>query len=191
MCRCLVEFFVELHFTFRSARKHSCSRSTAFTTPPTRRFPLRFWVNSRHYKLRPGTLVIIIDSGETNGEDRLPLLETGIADILARATGEVGVVLEHSRFPGQGHPNFRERISAQAKASTRHSRGQLLVGRGSTNEVVSVGNAFGYHVSSFYRLACEFENGRQRKLQHFPMDPQFLCRHSVCILFLRPFTRSL
>lgn len=61
-------------------------------------FPQRFWVNSRHYKPRPGAPVIIIDSGETNGEDRLPFLDTGIADILARATGGVGVVLEHRYY---------------------------------------------------------------------------------------------
>jgi hypothetical protein len=67
-------------------------------------FPQRFWVNSRHYKPRPGAPVIVIDGGETSGEGRLPFLDTGIADILARATGGVGVVLEHryygAFFPG-------------------------------------------------------------------------------------------
>jgi hypothetical protein len=61
-------------------------------------FPQRFWVNSRHYKPRPGAPVIVIDGGETSGEDRLPFLNTGIADILARATGGVGVVLEHRYY---------------------------------------------------------------------------------------------
>jgi Serine carboxypeptidase S28 len=61
-------------------------------------FPQRFWVNSHHYEPRPGAPVIIIDGGETNGEDRLPFLHTGIADILARATGGVGVVLEHRYY---------------------------------------------------------------------------------------------
>jgi len=61
-------------------------------------FPQRFWVNSRHYKPRPGAPVIVIDGGETNGEGRLPFLDTGIADILARATGGVGVVLEHRYY---------------------------------------------------------------------------------------------
>jgi len=61
-------------------------------------FLQRFWVNSRHYKPRPGAPVIVIDGGETNGEDRLPFLDTGIADILARATGGVGVVLEHRYY---------------------------------------------------------------------------------------------
>ncbi|KAH8977627.1 peptidase S28 [Lactarius akahatsu] len=61
-------------------------------------FPQRFWVNARHYKPRPGAPVIVIDGGETSGEDRLPFLDTGIADILARATGGVGVVLEHRYY---------------------------------------------------------------------------------------------
>jgi hypothetical protein len=58
-------------------------------------FKQRYWVNKRHYI--PGTNgpVIVIDAGETSGEDRLPFLETGIAEILANATGGIGVVLEH------------------------------------------------------------------------------------------------
>ena len=61
-------------------------------------FQQRFWVNARHYRPRPGAPVIVIDGGETSGEDRLPFLDTGIADILARATGGVGVVLEHRYY---------------------------------------------------------------------------------------------
>ncbi|KAF8269748.1 serine carboxypeptidase S28-domain-containing protein [Lactarius quietus] len=61
-------------------------------------FEQRFWVNARHYVPRPGAPVIVIDSGETSGEDRLPFLDTGIADLLARATGGVGVVLEHRYY---------------------------------------------------------------------------------------------
>ena len=61
-------------------------------------FQQRFWVNARHYKPRPGAPVIVIDGGETSGVDRLPFLDTGIADILARATGGVGVVLEHRYY---------------------------------------------------------------------------------------------
>ncbi|KAH9987911.1 serine carboxypeptidase S28-domain-containing protein [Russula compacta] len=70
-------------------------------------FQQRYWVNARHYKPRPGAPVIVIDAGETSGEDRLPFLDTGIADILARATGGVGVVLEH-RYYGEsvGVQNF-------------------------------------------------------------------------------------
>ncbi|KAH9958391.1 serine carboxypeptidase S28-domain-containing protein [Lactifluus volemus] len=61
-------------------------------------FQQRFWVNIRHYKPRPGSPVIVIDGGETNGEDRLPFLDTGVGDILARATGGIAVVLEHRYY---------------------------------------------------------------------------------------------
>ncbi|KAJ3503107.1 hypothetical protein NMY22_g18365 [Coprinellus aureogranulatus] len=63
----------------------------------------RFWVNSRYYKPGRNAPVIVIDGGETSGEDRLPFLDTGIADILARATGGIGVVLEH-RYYGESIP---------------------------------------------------------------------------------------
>lgn len=58
-------------------------------------FGQRYWINTRHYKPRSGAPVIVIDGGETSGEDRLPFLDTGIADILAEATGGIGVILEH------------------------------------------------------------------------------------------------
>jgi len=81
-----------------------------FSNSTNETFLQRFWVNKRHYRPRPGAPVIVIDGGETSGEGRLPFLDTGIADILARATGGVGVVLEHryygacmscSAFPSQ------------------------------------------------------------------------------------------
>lgn len=58
-------------------------------------FKQRYWVNKRHYVPGTNTPVIVIDAGETSGEDRLPFLDTGIAEILAKATGGIGVVLEH------------------------------------------------------------------------------------------------
>ena len=58
-------------------------------------FEQRYWVNKRHYVPGTNAPVIVIDGGETSGEDRLPFLDTGIADILARATGGIGIVLEH------------------------------------------------------------------------------------------------
>jgi hypothetical protein len=58
-------------------------------------FKQRFWVNKRHYVPGSKGPVVVIDGGETSGEDRLPFLDTGIAEILARATGGIGVVLEH------------------------------------------------------------------------------------------------
>ncbi len=78
-------------------------------------FHQRYWVNSRHYKPRKGAPVIVLDGGETSGEvslntaefwlheshtmqDRLPFLDTGIVEILAHATGGLGVVLEHRYY---------------------------------------------------------------------------------------------
>ncbi|KAF5335362.1 hypothetical protein D9611_011660 [Ephemerocybe angulata] len=63
----------------------------------------RFWVNSKYYKPGANSPVIVIDGGETSGEDRLPFLDTGIAAILARSTGGIGVVLEH-RYYGESIP---------------------------------------------------------------------------------------
>jgi hypothetical protein len=61
-------------------------------------FKQRYWVNKRHYKEGGGGPVIVLDGGETSGEDRIPFLDTGIVDILAKATGGVGVVLEHRYY---------------------------------------------------------------------------------------------
>ncbi|KAJ3510022.1 hypothetical protein NLJ89_g4906 [Agrocybe chaxingu] len=66
-------------------------------------FHQRYWVNTRHYKPRKGAPVIVLDGGETSGEDRIPFLDTGIVEILARATGGLGVVLEH-RYYGESIP---------------------------------------------------------------------------------------
>ena len=59
-------------------------------------FNQRYWVNSRHYT--SGGPVIVLDGGETSGEDRLQFLDTGIVEILAKATGGLGVVLEHRYY---------------------------------------------------------------------------------------------
>ncbi|KIY51723.1 peptidase S28 [Fistulina hepatica ATCC 64428] len=66
-------------------------------------FLQRYWVNKRHYQPGVGRPVIVIDGGETSGEDRIPYLDTGIAEILARVTGGIGVVLEH-RYYGASIP---------------------------------------------------------------------------------------
>lgn len=70
-------------------------KKTGFT------FNQRFWVSTRHYA--PGGPVIVLDGGETSGEDRLPFLDTGIVDILANATHGLGVILEH-RYYGESIP---------------------------------------------------------------------------------------
>lgn len=73
-----------------------------FLLPPTSELTIHnaVQVSTRHYT--PGSNatvpVIVLDGGETSGEDRLPYLDTGIVDILAEATGGVGVVLEHRYY---------------------------------------------------------------------------------------------
>jgi len=61
-------------------------------------FSQRFWVNTRHYHPHARGPVFVLDGGETSGEDRLPFLDTGIMEILAKATGGVSVVLEHRYY---------------------------------------------------------------------------------------------
>ncbi|KAH8099944.1 peptidase S28 [Cristinia sonorae] len=68
-------------------------------------FQQRYWLSTRHFN--PDSTapvpVIVLDGGETSGEDRLSYLDTGIVDILTAATGGVGVVLEH-RYYGESVP---------------------------------------------------------------------------------------
>jgi hypothetical protein len=61
-------------------------------------FRQRFWVNTRHYRPGAGGPVYVLDGGETSGEERLSFLDTGIMEILAKATGGVSVVLEHRYY---------------------------------------------------------------------------------------------
>ena len=61
----------------------------------THTFEQRYWINTRHYKPSADAPVIVLDGGETSGKNRIPFLDTGIVEILAKATGGVGVVLEH------------------------------------------------------------------------------------------------
>ncbi|KAA8563834.1 hypothetical protein MFRU_036g00650 [Monilinia fructicola] len=64
-------------------------------------FPLRYWFDATYYK--PGGPVIILQSGETNAEGRLPFLQKGLLHELAVATNGIGVVLEH-RYYGDSIP---------------------------------------------------------------------------------------
>ncbi|KAG6135484.1 hypothetical protein E4U38_001841 [Claviceps purpurea] len=64
-------------------------------------FNLRYMVDASHYQ--EGGPVIILHSGESEIEGRLSYLEHGIASILAKATGGVGIVLEH-RYYGESWP---------------------------------------------------------------------------------------
>jgi len=64
-------------------------------------FPLRYWFDASNYA--PGGPVIVLQSGETSGTDRLPFLQKGLLAQLARATHGVAVVLEH-RYYGTSFP---------------------------------------------------------------------------------------
>lgn len=64
-------------------------------------FQQRYWVDDRYYK--PGGPVIVLDSGESSGTGRLPYLQQGVVQILANATGGLGIVLEH-RYYGKSVP---------------------------------------------------------------------------------------
>ena len=64
-------------------------------------FNLRYWFDATYYK--DGGPVIVLQGGETSGEDRLPYLQKGIVYQLAKATGGLGVILEH-RYYGTSFP---------------------------------------------------------------------------------------
>ncbi|KAJ3952822.1 hypothetical protein N0V92_010736 [Colletotrichum tropicale] len=87
-------------------------------------FDLRYWFDAKHY--RKGGPVIILAAGETDARERLPFLDHGILSILAKATGGVGVVLEH-RYYGKSFPvpdltteNLRFLSTDQALADTAY-----------------------------------------------------------------------
>lgn len=57
------------------------------------KFDLRYWFDASHYK--PGGPVIVLQSGETSGVDRLSFLQKGLLAQLTNLTSGIGVVLEH------------------------------------------------------------------------------------------------
>jgi len=61
-------------------------------------FNQRYWFSDRHFVPNSGAPVIVFDGGEGRGTDRFPILDSGIVDILAKATGGLGVVLEHRYY---------------------------------------------------------------------------------------------
>lgn len=69
-------------------------------------FRQRYWVNTRHYNATKGGPVFVLDGGETSGVNRLPFLNTGIMEILPKATGGIGIILEH-RYYGEDD-NFHD-----------------------------------------------------------------------------------
>jgi hypothetical protein len=66
--------------------------------------------------------VIVLQSGETSGEGRLPFLQKGILSQLAQTTNGIGVVLEHRYYgtsmpmPDLSTPNLRFLTTEQALA---------------------------------------------------------------------------
>lgn len=64
-------------------------------------FPVRYHFDASNY--RKGGPVIVLQGGETSIEGRLPYLQKGIVQILAQATGGIGVILEH-RYYGTSFP---------------------------------------------------------------------------------------
>ncbi|KAF5023079.1 hypothetical protein F66182_4836 [Fusarium sp. NRRL 66182] len=64
-------------------------------------FALRYWFDAQYY--RKGGPVIIVPAGERPGENTIRLLSHGIVQELAKATGGIGVVLEH-RYYGKSFP---------------------------------------------------------------------------------------
>lgn len=94
-------------------------------------YNLRYWADTSHYK--KGGPVIILHSGEFNSEGRLPFLEYGIASILTKATGGVGIVLEH-RYYGTSWPtknasteSYRFLTTDQALADTAYFSKHLKI----------------------------------------------------------------
>ncbi|CAK4032559.1 related to serine protease [Lecanosticta acicola] len=127
-------------------------------------FPLRYWFDASHYK--PGGPVIILQSGETSGTDRLPFLQKGLLAQLARATNAIAVVLEH-RYYGTSFPvpdlstkNFRFLTTQQALADEAYfaqnikfpgldKYGDLT---SKTTPYISYGGSYAGAFSAFLRL---------------------------------------
>ncbi|ODA82252.1 hypothetical protein RJ55_00759 [Drechmeria coniospora] len=87
-------------------------------------FNLRYWLDASNYK--EGGPVIVLHSGEFNSQDRLAYLDYGIVSILTKATGGVGLILEH-RYYGTSFPtanltfeNLRFLTTEQALADTAY-----------------------------------------------------------------------
>lgn len=87
-------------------------------------FNLRYWYDDTYYK--PGGPVFVLCGGETGGDDRLPYLQKGIVYEVTKATGGLGVILEH-RYYGTSFPvpdlsteNLRFLTTEQSLADTAY-----------------------------------------------------------------------
>lgn len=72
-----------------------------FSNDSTATFQQRYWLNTRHYKPGSGGPVVLVDGGEGGGDFRIPIIDTGIVEILCRAAGGIGLVLEHRYYGKQ------------------------------------------------------------------------------------------
>lgn len=88
-------------------------------------FNMRYFLETSFYK--PGGPVIVIASGETSAEDRVPYLTNGVGSLLAKATNGLVISLEH-RYYGTSFPvssvsdvkNYRFLTTEQAVADTAY-----------------------------------------------------------------------
>ena len=87
-------------------------------------FNLRYWYDATYYK--EGGPVILLEGGEIDASTRLPFLQKGIVYELSKATGGIGVILEH-RYYGTSFPtpdlstkNLRFLTTDQALADTAY-----------------------------------------------------------------------
>lgn len=74
---------------------------SAYEPHEDRTFPLRYWFDAQYYQ--DGGPIIVLQSGETSGTDRLGFLQKGLIHKLAQATNGIAVVLEH-RYYGTSWP---------------------------------------------------------------------------------------
>lgn len=87
-------------------------------------YPMRYFLQTKYYK--PGGPVIVVASGETSAENRVPYLINGIGSLLAKATGGIVLALEHRYYgtsfplPASTIPNLRFLTTEQAVADTAY-----------------------------------------------------------------------
>ncbi|KAI4176117.1 MAG: hypothetical protein LQ346_007942 [Caloplaca aetnensis] len=116
-------------------------------------FPLRYWFDASYYK--DGGPVIVLQSGETDGEGRLPFLQKGLLHQLAQATNGIGVVLEHRYYgksfptPDLSTPNLRFLTTEQALADMAYfAQNVVFEGLEDKNLTAPETAYFGYGVIS-------------------------------------------
>lgn len=103
-------------------------------------FKLRYHYDARYYKR--GGPVIVLGSGEVQSVARIPYLQKGIVNMLAKATNGLGVILEH-RYYGVSYPvpdmsteNMRFLTTEQAMADAAYfAQNVQFVGANITQDI--------------------------------------------------------